>query len=48
MAFENLIIYPTRREARRAKSASETIIKACGGFALVSSELYKVIRRAKI
>ena len=47
MAFENLIIYPTRREARRAKSASETVIKACGGYALISSKLYRIYRRMK-
>ena len=45
MAFENLIVYNTRKEARKVRSAGECIIRTDGGYAIVSSAFYRVLKR---
>lgn len=46
MAYNNLMTYETRREARKARSAGETVIKVNGRYAIVSNAFYRVWKRA--
>lgn len=45
MSMDNLIVYESKREARRAKNVGETVIKVNGGYAVISNEFYRIWKK---
>jgi len=48
MALSNLLVYETKREAKKARNRGESIIRIDEGYAVISDAFYRIWKKRRI